>query len=397
MPARAALQDSAEHAARATFTSNRVERILGILVGAACVIFGLQAFLAATGSTDLGRWHDPVMWITFGSLVLMIIAMTSGIAPLWGAAQFAVIFPLVLIAWPFLADRAVALPGAQPWIWYLVNVATVTAAVAFTTWAQIVWTVAMPIGYAAVRSIQGGTVEFIATTASDASFALIFGFVLLLLVRTFRSVSASVDEARAQALASYAAVTEADAVERERLATAALIHDSVLSALIAAERADSDRERELAVGMAREALTGLADAEGESDDVSDAPVSTAQIALDIEDGVASAFGLRLIIAPPDDAPIPGPVARALTLAALQAVANAVQHAEARGLAVAVLTQGGGCSVIVRDGGAGMNVDDVPDDRLGIRASIFARMSAVGGRADLQSGPTGTRVVMRWTP
>lgn len=398
MPAEHDLPRAFDVAARATFTRNRVERILGLIVGAACIIFGIQAFIAALGSTDLGPWHRPGMILVFGSLVLMSVTSLSGIAPKRGAGQFAVLFAIVLIAWGFVADGALATPGEQPWIWYLVNLGTIAAVLAFPTPLQIIWTIALPIAYAVGRSIQGGlTAEFVATTASDASFALIFGFVLLLLGHTFRSVAASVDDARAQALDSYAEVTEAEAIERERLATAALIHDSVLSALIAAERADSPRQRELAVGMAREALTGLADAEGEYDEVSDEAVSTARIALDIEDSVAAAFGLRLLISPPNDAPIPGIVARALTLASLQAVANAVQHAEARGLAVAVIASGGGCAVVVRDSGPGMDMTAVPEDRLGIRASIFARMSAVGGRADLESTTSGTRVTMRWTP
>lgn len=397
MSADAVIPGRAEAAARATFTRTRVERILGIIVGAACVIFGLQALVAGIGSTDLGPWHLPAMIITFGALTLMIVTSLTGIAPAWGATVFAVEFPVLLLAWAILADPTVAEASRQPWIWYLVNMATIAAVVAFPLWLQIVWTALMPVGYVVARSLQGGSVDFVITSGSDASFALIFGFVLLVLGRTFRSVAGGVDDARASALASYAAVTEAEAVERERLATAALIHDSVLSALIAGERAESPRERELAVGMAREALTGLADAEGDHDESGTAPVSTVQMALDIEDSVAAAFGLRLIIALPDDAPIPGDVARALTLAAMQAVANAVQHAEARGLAVAVIASGGGCSVIVRDSGPGMNVDEVPDDRLGIRASIFARMSAVGGRADLDSSSAGTRVVMRWAP
>jgi signal transduction histidine kinase len=50
---------------------------------------------------------------------------------------------------------------------------------------------------------------------------------------------------------------------------------------------------------------------------------------------------------------------------------------------------------VHDAGEGFDPDAVPDDRLGIRASIVARVAAVGGKADLQTGPHGTVVRLSW--
>ncbi len=69
------------------------------------------------------------------------------------------------------------------------------------------------------------------------SFALILGGMLTTLGVVFRSVAANVDETRARAVESYADAAAADAAEQERVAVAALMHDSVLAALIAAERA----------------------------------------------------------------------------------------------------------------------------------------------------------------
>jgi hypothetical protein len=74
-----------------------------------------------------------------------------------------------------------------------------------------------------------------------------------------RSVAVGIDRARATP-SSPTRRRRADAAETERVAVAALMHDSVLAALIAAERA-RPREEALAVAMAREALTRLANAE----------------------------------------------------------------------------------------------------------------------------------------
>lgn len=95
--------------------------------------------------------------------------------------------------------------------------------------------------------------------------------------------------------------------------------------------------------------------------------------------------------------VPGRVARALVLAAMQAVANAVQHAEAQALSVEVIGSAapGGVTIRVRDAGRGFDIDAIPADRLGIRGSIIARVTAVGGRSTVDSGPAGTTVTLDW--
>jgi signal transduction histidine kinase len=176
------------------------------------------------------------------------------------------------------------------------------------------------------------------------------------------------------------------------------MHDSVLAALIAAERASTPREQDLAVGMAREALTRLANAEGGGEEGSDAPVSRASIADGIE-RAAHDLGVELGVARTglDDAPVvPGRVARAIVLAATQAVANAVQHAGGVGLAASAEgIAATGIRVQVRDDGPGVDMEAIPEDRLGIRASIFARVAAVGGVADVESTGAGTAVTIVW--
>ena len=95
--------------------------------------------------------------------------------------------------------------------------------------------------------------------------------------------------------------------------------------------------------------------------------------------------------------MPGRVARALVLAATQAIANAAQHAGGSGLAVNVdgAADPARVRITVRDTGAGFDLDRVPHDRLGIRASIFARVAAVGGTSAIESDRDGTTVRLEW--
>lgn len=383
-----------------SFTRSRVERIISLVAGGfGSLILGVQAFLTALGSTDeRAGWHAALMISVFGSLTVMILACVIGRGVRVAAGAFALVYVLALVAWPIATAGIVPTSFDEPWIWYLVNLATLAAVLAFPFPLQIAWTILAPLLFGVVRMIQVGfDPPYLPAVALDVSFALILGGVILTLGWLFRSVAVNVDETRARAVSSYAQAAAADAAEQERVAVAALMHDSVLAALIAAERASTPRERTLAATMAREALTRLANTEQDDHEGTDEPWDAATLAAEIAEA-AGELGVDVDVQRdlhPDAAPIPGRVARALTLAATQAVANAVQHAGGAGLGVAVMAGDGRVRVEVHDAGEGFDLDAVPDDRLGIRASIIARVAAVGGRADLETGPHGTIVRLTW--
>ena len=340
------------------------------------------------------------MLITFVPLAAMLVACAFGRGVRLTAGVFALAYPLALILWPIATSGGEVDSSGQPWIWYLVNVATVAGVLAFPLPLQVIWTAFIPILFGVVRLIQGSfTRDYWFSVALDVSFALILGGMLVTLGWVFRSVAANVDETRARAVESYAQTAAADAAEQERIAVAALMHDSVLAALIAAERAHTPRERTLAVGMAREALTRLANTEQDSGEGSDEPRDAASLADDIERS-ALELGVRvhaertIVTGTPS---MPGRIARALVLAATQAIANAAQHAGGSGLAVSVdgSADPRRVRITVRDTGAGFDLDRVPHDRLGIRASIFARVAAVGGTSSIKSDRAGTTVMLEW--
>ena len=384
-----------------SFTRRRIERIISITAGLGSLVLGAQAFIAALGPGDeLPGWHLPLMLATFVPLAATILACFVGRGVAVAAGTFALLYVLALAVWPIATAGSVPDPTGQPWIWYLVNVATLAAVLAFPLPLQIAWTILAPLLFGLVRLIQSGfATEFWIPVGLDVSFALILGGVILALGWLFRSVAANVDETRARAVASYAEAAAADAAELERVAVAALMHDSVLAALIASERAETSRERTLAVAMAREALTRLANAERDAGEGSDEPRDAASIADDIEHD-ASDLGVEIVARraiSPWTPPVPGRVASAVVLATTQAISNAVQHAGGRGLQVSVsgTADPAGVRILVQDSGDGFDVDGVPDDRLGIRASIVARVAAVGGTTRITSNTEGTTVEIEW--
>lgn len=177
----------------------------------------------------------------------------------------------------------------------------------------------------------------------------------------------------------------------------ALMHDSVLAALIAAERAEGDRARDLAVGMAREALTRLANTEAAvAEEGSDEPVAASQIVVELRRALSELGADAIVEERGGMGAIPGRVARALVLAARQALGNSVAHAGGRGLHIVAEGRGDdGIEVVISDHGPGFVLDEIGADRLGIRASIFARMAGVAGTAEIVSGDSGTVVTLGW--
>jgi Signal transduction histidine kinase len=394
-PARLALGDLGSGDSR--FAQVRVERILSLVTALGCTALGTQAFLNALGTTQESQgWHVALMVMAFLPLALMVIALASGRLVRATSAVCAVMLVIVFVCWPLAAGGGAAV--AQPWTWYLLNVATAAAVMAVSLPAQIVWAFAAPVSYLVARLIQVDVTPAVAVDlVLDAVFAIILAGVIIAIAGMLRSVARGLDAARTEAVASYAAAAEADAVEAERVAVAALMHDSVLAALIAAERASTPREEALAVSMAREALTRLANAEQDAREGPEEPVTLDSVVAEIERAAAVlgspvAVGVEAAVRADE---IPGRVARAIVLATTQAIANAMEHAGGHGLAVAVT--GGAARVAVRisDTGPGFAPAEVPPDRLGIRGSIVARLAAAGGRARVHTGASGTVVDLAW--
>jgi signal transduction histidine kinase len=381
------------------FSRERVERILALVVAVGCAVLGFQSFFHAVGSPQEGpAWNLALIVVTFVPLVLMVAAGVAGrfYRPLAGA--FAVILPVVLVLWPFATAGRQASSAGDPWIWYLLNVATVATALVFPLVLQYVWCGLVPLLYGVVRLIQIGlSVENVIQVARQVVYAVILAVVMIMIGWMLRLLAERLDRTREEAVRSYAAAAAADAVEQERVSVAALMHDSVLAALIAAERASTPRERDLAVAMARDALTRLANADREAEEGPDEPVEPAFIVDGIR-AAASEHDVRIdvrVAVDPRAQPLPGRVARALVLAAAQAVVNAIEHADGAGLHAEVTADERRVVVRVADAGEGFDVAAVPEDRLGISGSIVARVAAVGGQARVRSSRRGTTVELRW--
>ena len=381
------------------FTGKRMERILATVVAIGSAILGVQALFAAFGgqTEQASTVQVVLLLVVYVPLAAMLVACVLGRGVRVVSGVFAVVYVVALAAWPLVIDSHAA-TVSQPWIFFLVNVGVVAAMLAFPVWIQVIWAFGVPLVYGYVRLVEGEfTGAYWTSTAFDVTFTIILGVVIVSLGWMFRSVAAGVDEARSMAVASYAAAAAGAAAEEEKVAMAALMHDSVLAALIAAERADSDRARDLAVAMAREALTRLANTEAAvAQEGSDDPVGAAQIVAELRRALSELGADAIVEERGTGGLIPGRAARAMVLAARQAIGNAMAHANGRGLHVIAEGRGDdGLTVTIIDTGPGFDLDAIGEDRLGIRASIIARMAGVAGTATIDSDSTGTRVILGW--
>ena len=172
--------------------------------------------------------------------------------------------------------------------------------------------------------------------------------------------------------------------EEQRSEMAAHLHDSVLQtlALIQNRAGASTEVARIARAQERELRAWLYDG--------DAPADS-DLATDLRDYAAALeldypVRIEVVSAGTSTERASGEVAAA----AREAMLNAARHA---GGEVSVYIEGAtdAVDVYVRDRGPGFDLDAVPDDRLGVRESILARMRRIGGAATVRPGVGGAGV------
>jgi signal transduction histidine kinase len=84
---------------------------------------------------------------------------------------------------------------------------------------------------------------------------------------------------------------------------------------------------------------------------------------------------------------------ATVAAAKEGMVNAAKSSGTPSISVFAEVSNKKVEVFVRDRGRGFDLDEVPEDRRGIRDSIVGRMERHGGRGKVRSGPTGTEVAL----
>ncbi|TYK43204.1 ATP-binding protein [Actinomadura decatromicini] len=174
---------------------------------------------------------------------------------------------------------------------------------------------------------------------------------------------------------------------QERAELAAHIHDSVLHTLTLIQRnAHDTREvQRLARSQERTLRTWLYQPRADPDQTFAAAIR--EVAGEVEDD----HGVPIEIVCVGDTALDERLGAALQ-AAREAMVNAAKYAEAPSVSVYAEVEGDEIAIFVRDRGKGFDLDQVPDDRMGVRGSIIGRMERNGGKATVRTAPgEGTEV------
>jgi signal transduction histidine kinase len=388
--------------ARGSISRARIESVVSRVTGIFGFIFALQCLPAVIDASTVLRpaWVLVLPLVVFGGILAVVVTSVIGRGVAMAAGVMAIAFALSLVLWPAAVLQPNEIAPVRPWLWYMVTVATACAVLSFNVWLAGLYVVVVPLIFAVLRVLPSGGQAGLGLAALDALYVFILGAFLLIVVTTLRNAADRVDRAQQAAMLRYSVAVKQDAMEAERLHVDALVHDRVLTTLLSASKSGSAMERDLVVGMARDALQAL-HSSGEPGDPG-FETSLRELAERIANAAkVLSPDLEYVQQPIAQQSVPGDVAEAVFSAAVQAMVNSLQHAGGPETARRAIERtvsvhahhGEGFTVQVSDTGVGFDPSAVPQERLGLRVSIRERVATVGGTVQVQSVPGGGASIM----
>lgn len=347
---------------------------------------------------------NPV-WLAFvgGGLVAVSVLMPyyawsrRGIRRL--ASLYAAVVLAGLVTWPlgWIGDGAAT--GA-PMLWMELSLATVCVAVAANAAVAAGYGVVSALAFFVVRGTPAGGAAPPLLALQDALVVVVQPAVALLILFYLRGQVVRLDAALAarHAETADAAVNQALVDERRRLD--AIVHDEIMTTLVAGAQSRTPHDRPVAE-QARRALDWLRQEVAPEEDES-AVVSADRLVRLVKDAAAGVCPRAEVLGeiPAAAVTIPQQVVRVLMRAAREAALNAERHSAAEHVQVLITVTASARRVTVRisvtDDGVGFLPEAVPPQRLGLRVAIGERMQTVGGRSEVVSAPgRGTTVRLHW--
>ncbi|WP_149359714.1 sensor histidine kinase [Lolliginicoccus suaedae] len=374
-------------------------RLVAIMAGIAGVVFILAqaAAIREQATVASAAWSVPAAVVLATAALGPVVA--GMLAPLhWvrmTVATYAVLYALIVLSGFAAYPRGALDWGDWPWTSAVGGAAAaMVAAVASGKLAWLHYVALVVLMVAQMAWATGGLWLRLLTAEISGSMAL--AVVLVTAVLALRRGAALVDRETAAMWHASARAAASRASSEERARGNALVHDSVLSALVLAGQGHAGEE---AVKAARHGLLAIRGLKHPAERPSDlAPDAAAALIVPRHVG---AFGIEHRIVVGGGKPVPGAVVEAISAAVAEAVSNSLRHAGADGREVARRIHGRiapqRIAVSITDDGTGFDPRKVSPRRMGIALSIKERMRQVpGGHAEVISAPgRGTTVRIDW--
>ena len=381
--------------------SKRVLRVLSLVLEV-----GLLILLALSIPTAIGQVALFPLWWTVAAFAvtlvpaLVLLAVNSRAQPptlqlICGIQASAYLVVLLAVPVALMGHKLPAASGL-PWPVQLSMIAAAAAGVGWGVRRAVAYFVGLQVTVFGLVFVSVGDPSS-GATLGDAVFDVFYVALLVVLAFALRRASVLLDLTVESAVIEARASATAEATRTARRRVAALIHDSVIVALLTySNRTGTDAT---AVAEARSALEAMANLDKAESPQDSTPVDFAWElqALTTEHDPEAVFDYVV----ESEIPVPAVVVEAIGEATSEALRNSIQHARVDAPVVRqvrVMVSDDLVEVVVLDDGDGFDLSAVRPARLGIRHGIIARLDAVpGGSARVTSTPGyGTIVALHWT-
>jgi signal transduction histidine kinase len=382
--------------------AQRVIRVLALSIGAGGTLFNLLAY----GEIGVDAPALPG-WFSFASVAILwslpvLLSLLSFVAPIrvlrFIGGAYAVVFALTTAFWfPLMVVHPMP-GGASPWPLSLIAVPCAMAAEAWA--ARMTWV------YTVVLCFGGGVLRFATQGSSNPSIPLqdtidlllvaaIFVAIVQVALRVGRQLDVAAHSARIEAARAARSQTR----QQESIRLDALLHDDVIATLLAAGR-DTGLGASLLKEQAQTALDRIEILQSHDPRVE--PYDQGEVISRLRAAASRlSGGIDFVSDVYGEVVVPVAVVDALTEALGEALRNSLRHAVdvpgrplVRSVSVTLGRQF--VQLDVSDTGQGFNPRRIPDDRFGIAISIRERFAQLpGGSANVETGPDGTTVRVRW--
>ena len=384
-----------------SYSVNRVNQLIASIYSFLLVAVVSEALV--NGFRQLVHLNPLVFAVSVALLVSLVVGFL--ISHFWFRASnfwfrvIPVLTLVLLVTWPLHYDAATELPDSfKPWIWWLLGIAAVAAGISYQFWLGVVYIVVVSLGWIALRvSPSGGSGELL-LAIQDSLHLFVLAAIATVMAAAVRWQAAKTDFANEELIASGIKSAQSQALELEQSRLDALVHDSVLTTLLVASKAQTPEEIHLARDSATEALRKL-DLDNASAEIGSA-ITQVSFFEALRNRIREVYpSFELSLQQTNNSLLPQLVSEALTEATLQALDNSTKHGGAFAKrSVSLQGQGKGLKIVISDTGKGFRPAKIPKDRLGIQLSIIGRVKSVGGRVFIRSEPgKGTDVVLEWSP
>jgi signal transduction histidine kinase len=357
---------------------------LGTLIPAA---FGAAAqipYLAPWWTVSIGGG------IVITSIGMMIFSFLGRRLRGWALAYVALV-SIGLITWP-IAWQSAAPATSSPWLWVCLGVAAVCLAVTSGTAWGFGYAIAAGLLFAVVRMTPSGQGATLLGAVQDMIVLVMNSSVVIVALGVVGNAFKSLDEIEyaSHRESTAAAIDEALLEERHRLD--GIVHDEVMTTLVAAAQNPNDAH---VAAQAQRAVDRLAEAEAPAE--ARLPVTGDQLNWLVTDVVGALVPQAKITSSLDELAVPQHVASTLGMVVREVALNVAKHSQAKNVEVTLASPTPGEVLIsIADDGVGFDPEQVPKRRLGLQVSVVYRMWAIGGHAEILSKPgEGTTVNLSW--